>query len=424
LKSNRNHITVFEHQSIKLGQEFPDGKFDPDVLLACQRFYGEKGVPFYDLIHNGIRLKEFVGVIQVGNTLIEVLPKADKKAPSGGDETKWQKILIGMLKAVHGFDVQTPSSSNLNLKSNTILDLYFELFIKEVEFLLHAGLVKKYRKINGNVTALKGSLQFGKHIQYNLVHQERFFVKHTIYDVSHLLHQILYKTLRLIKLINTNAILQSRIGALLLHFPEMSEIKVSELVFEKINFDRKTQGYGKAIEISRLLLLKYHPDLNNGKNHVLALMFDMNALWEQFVAASLRKCTGIKVKTQKSKYFWNPSEGQRRTIRPDIHIEANQKNYILDTKWKRLTDNRPSVEDIRQMYAYHHYFEATKVALVYPGELNGLSGKYVEIDQTMDSSMECSLIFLPVGEDINKWQEVIRKRIEIWMGISLKIPKA
>lgn len=416
MKSSRNHITVFEHQSIKLGQEFPMGKFDHDALLGCQRFYGEKGVPFFDLIHNGIRFKEFVGVIQVGNTLIEVLPKADKQVKTTQVETaKWQKILLGMLKAVHGFDVQTPSSSNLSLKSNTVLDLYFELFIKEVEYFLHTGLVKKYRKINGNVNALKGSLQFGKHIQYNLVHQERFFVKHTVYDVSHTLHYILYKTLRLLQLINTNTSLHSRIGALLLHFPEMPEIKVSESLFEKVILDRKTQSYQKALEISRLLLLHYHPDLNKGRNHVLALMFDMNELWEQFVAVSLRKKKGLKVFTQKRKYFWNPAEGQRRTIRPDILIEANDTNYVLDTKWKLLTENRPSVEDIRQMYAYHHYFKAEKVALVYPGEINGISGKYVEIDQSKDSSMECSLIFLPVGEDVKKWQEEIGERFGRWI---------
>src|SRR5690554_1213343 len=153
------------------------GEFGVNELDAFQRFYGDKGVPYFDLIHHGIRFKEYVGVIQVGNTIIEVLPKADGNPADEVGKNRWREVLIGMLKAVHGFEVQSPSSSSLKLKSNTILDLYVELFIREVEFLLHIGLVKKYRKENGNVHALKGSLQFGKHIQYNLVHQERFFVK-------------------------------------------------------------------------------------------------------------------------------------------------------------------------------------------------------------------------------------------------------
>ncbi|TVP53851.1 MAG: restriction endonuclease, partial [Mongoliibacter sp.] len=370
-----------------------------------------------DLIHNGIRFKEFVGVIQVGNTQVEVLPKADKNLKDQVSEDKWRKVLIGMLKTVHGFDVKSPSLSSLNLKSNTILDLYFEIFIKEVEYLLHSGLIKKYRKVNGNINALKGSLQFGKHIQYNLVHQERFFVKYNVYDVSHTIHFILYKALRLLKLINTNSALYSRIGALMLHFPEMPDIRVSESTFDRLILNRKTYTYQKALEISKLLLLRFHPDLSKGKNHVLALMFDMNLLWEKFVYISLKKHKDIQVFAQNKKFFWNPTIGQRRTIRPDIRIIKGKQTFVFDTKWKMLKDNKPSVEDVRQMYAYHHYFKAEKVALLYPGDFNPMSGKYVDIeDQKLDSSFECSLIFLPVVMDVRKWQEDICDKVKLWIS--------
>ncbi len=413
----RNHIAVFEHQSVKLGQEFPDGKFGSEELFAFQKFYGDKGVPYYDLINNGIRFKEFVGVIQIGNTLVEVLPKADKKAPDLGSESKWRAVLIGMLKAVHGFELHSPSFSSLKLKSNSILDLYVELLIQEVEFLLHTGLVKKYRKENGNINSLKGTLQFGKHIQYNLVHQERFFVRHNMYDVLHQIHFILYKALRLLKLINTNQVLHSRIGALFLHFPEMPDIKVSENTFGCLVLDRKTKAYGKALEIAKLLLLQYHPDLSKGRNHVLALMFDMNLLWEKFVFISLKKQKNIRVFAQNSKNFWNPTGGQRRTIRPDIRITRGKETFVFDTKWKLLPDNKPSVEDIRQMYAYHHYFKSDKVALVYPGDFPTVSGKYVDIEnQKEDSALECSLMFIQVIQEIKNWQKEIGEKVKIWMG--------
>lgn len=415
--SSRNHIAVFEHQSVKLGHKFPRAEFGPEELDAFQRFYGEKGVPYFDLIHKGIRFKEYVGVIQVGKTLIEVLPKADIKPADEVEKNKWRGVLIGMLKAVHGFEVQSPSSSSLKLKPNTILDLYVELFIREVEFLLHIGLVKKYRKENGNVHALKGSLQFGKHIQYNLVHQERFFVKYNEYDVAHPIHFILYKTLRVLKLINTNSVLHSRIGALLLHFPEMPDLRITENTFDHLFLDRKTKPYEKALEISRLLLLRYHPDLSKGRNHVLALMFDMNALWEKFVYISLKSHKNLQVYAQNKKYFWNPPGGQRRTIRPDIRITRGYQTFVFDTKWKMLKNNKPSVEDIRQMYAYHHYFKSDKVALIYPGIFEPVPGKFIDIEnQKADSSLECSLMFLPVVQDIKKWQEEIRQSVSLWIS--------
>ena len=316
-------IVVFEHQTLKLGQENLGANFDEDKLKALQKFYGDKGVPYFNLVHKGVRFTEYVGVIQVGNLVIEVLPKADNSTINEDGKDKWREVLIKMLSAVGMFEIHAPSSSSLKLKANSILDLYFELFINEIESLLHLGLVKQYRKKEGNVTALKGSLQFSKQIQQNLTHQERFYVDYSTYDVEHKLHFILYKTIRLLKQINTNSSLHSRIGALLLHFPEMPDIKVSEATFEKLIFNRKTQSYKKAIDIAKLLLLKYHPDVSYGRSNVLALMFDMNLLWEKFVYVTLQKYkTGnSKLTPQTTKLFWQPEGGARSKIRPDILIK-------------------------------------------------------------------------------------------------------
>ena len=123
---------MFEHQSIKLDQEIDGVILNKQKLETLQRYYGEKGVPYFSLIHNGVRFNEYVGVIQVGETVIEILPKADNVSSRINDKNKWRDILINMLHAVGVFDIHAPSSSSLKLKSNSILDLYLELFVKEV----------------------------------------------------------------------------------------------------------------------------------------------------------------------------------------------------------------------------------------------------------------------------------------------------
>ena len=112
----RKHITVFEHQIIKLNQTIDGVLFNDAKLKALQSFYGDKGVPYFSLIHNGVRFNEHVGVIQVGETLIEVLPKADKHSISKGEKDKWREVLIGMIRAVGLFEIHAPSSSQLKLK--------------------------------------------------------------------------------------------------------------------------------------------------------------------------------------------------------------------------------------------------------------------------------------------------------------------
>lgn len=413
MKKGINHITVFEHESLR--SDRGGKRLSSNQLETLQLFYGEKGTPYYSLIHHGVKFNEYVGVIQIGNTIIEILPKADKNS----DVNIWRNVLISMLHAVGVFNIHAPSSSNLQIRPNSILDLYFELFVKELEYLLHKGLVKKYRKTEGNRPSLKGSIHFAKHINQNLIHQERFYVKHCTYDRQHDIHAILYKALKLLKHINTNIQLSSRIGTLLLDFPELYDVKITETLFDRIVLDRKTDSYKNAIEISRLILLNYHPDIRKGSDNVLALMFDMNILWEQFVFVSLRKYKGkdTTIISQSIRDFWKPEVGVKSRIKPDIVLNKDTENCIvLDTKWKNLNGYNPSPEDLRQMFVYMKYYKAKRVALIFPGAENRTqTGKYYShntLDINMLSNDECGTISIGVETNIKKWQKSIYEHIQ------------
>jgi len=408
----QQHIIVHEHESLRIDKG--DQRITSTELEALSNFHGDKGVPYFTLINNGVKFSEYVGVLRIGNTTIEVLPKADKN-----ENTKyWKEVLIGMLRSVGLFDIHAPSSSSLNLRANSILDLYFELFIKEVEYLINRGLIKKYRIVEGNVTSLKGSLKFSQHISKNIVHQERFFVRYSTYDTVHKLHQILHKTIELIKRINLNSHLISKLSAVALNFPDMPAINVSESLFSDIRYNRKTELYKKSIEIARLLLMNYYPDVSRGQNHVLALMFDMNLLWERFVYASLRKESNSEysITAQTSKYFWRPNKGINSKLRPDIVINfKNGRTIVLDTKWKNLNGHNPSPDDLRQLYVYHQYYKAEKVALVYPGEsLDSSSGYYFDPKENI-TNIECAVITIPTNQVISVWRKGIYKHISDWM---------
>lgn len=372
-----NHtIRIFEHESLTVGHSYKGVNericFEEKHRKALECYFGTKGVPYFTLIYKGIRFCEFVGVINVGDLTIEVLPKIDRE-----EETdKWHNILVDMLRYVGLVKTHATSYASLQLKSNSILDLYFELFINECEWLLHKGLIKKYHKEEGNQNALKGNLIFSKQISQNLIHQERFYTSHTVYDREHPLNQVLYKTLGVIKQINPSTSLHSRISNLLIDFPELSDIQVDDAFFEKFSYNRKTEPYKTAIEIARLILLNYHPDISSGKNNVLAIMFDMNMLWEAFILKQLKSIYPGQVRGQVSKDFWKGSTGTSR-LRPDIIIDTEDGRIVLDTKWKIPQDQKPAIADLHQLYSYSELFKADKVALVYPSNKSKyINGKY------------------------------------------------
>jgi len=318
-----------------------------------------------------------------------------------------------MLRTVGFLDVHETGYSSLRTKSNTILELYVELFLKEVRYLIQTGLIKKYRKEEANSFALKGRLLFQQNIQKNLVHAERFYVSHTVYDRDNLLNQILYKALLLVKKLNSSSMIFGDVRALLLDFPECRNIIISENLFETISYNRKTESYRKAIGIAKMLLLNYHPDIRSGNNDVLALMFDMNRLWERYIYKILKKELAGKyiVREQVGKSFWQPDGGRVAKVYPDIVVyDKDGKNVItvLDTKWKNISGSKPSDDDLKQMFVYNLYYGCFHSALLYPYvNQNSIEGKYVN-----EAHGCCSLLFVELVESKGSFRLNIAKVVE------------
>src|SRR5690606_203763 len=397
------HIIRFEHEKLLFDMQIEQER---KVYEALEAYHGEY-TPFFKLIKNGVQFCEYVGVLQVGGTTIEILPKADKSR----DASVWQNILINMIRSVWGFAVKESGTSNLKLKNNSVLDLYFELFVSELESLLHKGLIKKYIRQEKNAKALKGKLSFAKHIQYNIIHKERFYIETTAYTVDHRLHQIIFEALMLIHKLNRNAVLASRIGNLLLNFPEQERIRINGKTFDTITYDRKSQVYKTIIDIAELILLNHHPNISKGRRQVLALMFDMNALWEQFVLELLRKSLkDFKVSGQITKRFWK-GNSLSSNMRPDIVLYGNKCTVVIDTKWKNLNGKSPSPDDLRQMFVYHEYFEATKVALLYPGEGEQIAGQFYLKDQSGFDDKHCYILQIPADRDFAVWKNSIVEKV-------------
>jgi len=349
-----NSIKVFEHSFLPIGDTFKHSHF-----VALSKLNTLHNYKYFDLRHNGIKFKQFVGVIQVDGLTIEILPKIDNH---NGDEAVWQKALIEMLQVTKKLKIQNVDQANVNRQNIHLLDLYFEWFLNEVKTLIHQGLIKQYYKETSNVKTLKGKLEFSGHINKNLVHKERFYTTHQIYDKDHLVHQILHKALNIIEKCTKGNYLYSKCKTVLLDFPEVKNISVTESTFSKISKNRKTAPYETALNIAKFIILNYAPNISSGSENMLALLFDMNSLWEEYILVRLKQSDReVIVYGQQSTHFWNGI-----SIRPDIVIEKDKLKFIIDTKWKNISYNKPSTHDLRQMYVYNDYWKSSKAMLLYP----------------------------------------------------------
>jgi len=387
------NIQVFEHESLRIGQKgFEEAHWN--ALIKLNELHDGK---YFGIIHKGIKFSEYVGVIQVNNATIEILPKVDKS-----EDTDWKSVLIAMMKACKKLNPKSHGDANVSKQNLSLLELYFDMYLNEVNQLMRKGLIKQYRKESKNVKALKGKLEFANHLRENLIHKERFYTNHQVYDKDHLVHQILAKAIGVIKSLSKGSFVYDKCLRTELSFPEVSDISVNYSLFERLSLNRKTQPYEKALDIARLILLNYSPDIRGGKEKMLALLFDMNTLWEEYVLRMLQKASkshkGMLVTGQAKKRFW-----ETRTVRPDIVIKYNDETIIIDTKWKRITNNKASIEDLRQMYVYNKYWGAKKSMLLYPkGDLekqNVVGTYYTDVENEKDPENSCEIGYLDVIKD-------------------------
>jgi 5-methylcytosine-specific restriction endonuclease McrBC regulatory subunit McrC len=65
--------------------------------------------------------------------------------------------------------------------------------------------------------------------------------------------------------------------------------KENNAIIQFVKKDEAEIQINGAISISKLLLLSYHSDIKRGRNEVIALMFDLNVLWEKFVYMTLKR---------------------------------------------------------------------------------------------------------------------------------------
>jgi 5-methylcytosine-specific restriction enzyme subunit McrC len=402
----KKRIQVFEYNSLQYGNEYNGVLFKEthfDALVKLNELHKNK---YFTVGFKKITFKQFVGVIQVDGLTIEILPKVDNNK---ADENVWQSALIEMLRVTKKLKVQKVGEANISKQNIHLLDIYFEWFLSEVQLLIHQGLIKQYYKETSNVKALKGKLEFAGHISKNLVHKERFYTTHQVYEKDHLVHQILSQALSIVEQCSKGNYLYSKCKTVQLDFPEVKTIAANEATFTKIPKSRKTAPYETALAIARLIILNYAPSVSSGSERMLALLFDMNSLWEEYVLIRLKQAaTDVAIYGQQSIVLWNGI-----TIRPDIVIEKGTEKYIIDTKWKNMDYSKPSTHDLRQMYVYNEYWGARKAMLLYPSNSASFQEKdFISFETIVgkEDNHSCALGKISIFKTVDG-KEVLDERI-------------
>lgn len=329
----------------------------------------------------GFKASKYVGIVQIGNQTIEVLPKIFTYQDNLGvndknERTNIKKNLLFMLSYTKKLKLKETDISSLS-KSTTLYESIIYLFAKNLIELLKKDLIRNYETKEENTNFLKGKLLMSKHLKYNLFNKAKFYSQFDEFTEDNLMNQIFKATIdKLLKFTdnNTNFKLLTECN-LILEYVSLNNISYTQT--QKVKFTRLNQQYEDIYNLSVLLLFGNSIELNAKNTKTYSLMFDMNKLFEEFIFEFIKKqvkadfINNIQSEKPQCSLF---KEAPYFRLKPDITINCNKENkceLIIDTKYKKVKNVKSekygvSRDDIYQMFVYSKVYDCKNIILLYP----------------------------------------------------------
>lgn len=287
-------------------------------------------------------------------------------------EQKSRILLLNMLKTLKNSPFKHSNFANLQSQNMNILEIFANMFLDSLNLLIKKGLKCDYIGIESNRTFLKGKLIFSQNLKYNAVHKERFYTLSDEFSSDIAINRLIVSTLQVLNNLTFSPKTSSRITQARFILQDIQSSKNLPKDFEATranmrNLKAHSRQYESLFAWCEIFLKHKSFSTYSGSSVAFALLFDMNKLFESFVAHYFKRHSRLfsqnfSVKTQAcEKYFIESSLDSKSlfALRPDILIKGESATLIIDTKWKIIE----SIYEISQADLYQMWSYASKYAL-------------------------------------------------------------
>ena len=384
-------VVVGEHARLMRGASSvpaADGTAVVDARLYDRlRRFDREGRPdgdhVFDWRDGFARTTQWVGVVQVPGLQVEILPKVDAVDPSaewGADAQYTARTNLLYMLAVGGdVPVRSRDVARLATRKAPLSETLAGIFADRLRQELLRGPERGYQHREENLRAFKGKLLIADQSQANAAHRERFFCRFDEFSDDTPMNRIFKAACRVLHAVTWTPATQDVLRQCLLLLEGASDMEVQDSDFGAITINRQNQRFEDVLRFCRLILAGRTPTVEAGATRSFSLLFDMNKVFERFVAALFcrqvaPRIDGIRVYPQAARHRRHLMEcagaGVLR-LEPDILIERAERRLIMDTKWKLLAPGKRgrggvADGDLYQLYAYARRYGSPQSVLLYP----------------------------------------------------------
>jgi 5-methylcytosine-specific restriction enzyme subunit McrC len=378
--------TLREWERIGYGEDdaLIPGAYADRIAAIAQRsaFAGRRGEGVLEHGRKSLRARGVVGVIATQGCQLEILPKIEKLGEPNPHDSDLRTRLIHMLGVVHDLPIDVGSMARLGWQKDTVLELLIRVFCQRLMDAVRQGMPRRYLSHEDDLPAMRGRLDVTRQFSQHAVAPQKLACRFDDLSPDIAMNQVMRAVITRLLSLAQAADNQRMLRELSFAYADVTDVPSKALRWDLINLDRTTQRWRDLISFARLFLSDRHQQTSTGSVDGHALLFEMNTLFENYVARLLTRATvgkGLRVVAQGGHRdcLYEGDEGRFRT-KPDLIIrEGERVVMVIDTKWKRIMpqidDPKQGVSqgDVYQLMAYSQLYNCPNVMLLYPhhGEL-------------------------------------------------------
>lgn len=364
-------LTVYEHAYVGVSDKPLEGHLLPAEVEALDRAQKHMGANAFAWAgRSKIKAAQFVGIIASSGVRLEILPKIEK---SKNVETRG--TLIKMIGAALSIPIYDGEITALNAQDKDLLEILILVFARRLVGEVRKGLTRNYQRKNDDLARLRGKLDVTRQFTKFAAMPQVLACEFDEFSADNPLNRLLACATSLLIRKTNVAGTQRLLAEVDAHFSEVAPVTVQQALRETILLERKNQRWSVCERLARLLLQSLYQTVHGGKREGVALLFDMNKLFEAYVTRVAQKNLrpiGYTVLAQEPQMaLVRNSAGDRAFItKPDIYIKGHGQVIIIDTKWKSLDFSKKnfgiSQADAYQMHGYARVYDANATILLYP----------------------------------------------------------
>lgn len=375
-------IPLFEHKRLSFSEISQEGisvRFnDNDFVSGIEHFLEKNAleeVLSFDRTY--IKPSHYVGVIKYKNIQFEILPKLLGQDNDREDNRKQiLKNLLYMLSYTKHLDIKDNEVANITSCKNPFIETLIRVFADRLFDALKRFVPKNYEVFEKNTSAFKGKLKIAENIRYNLANKARFFCEFDSFTEDTELNQLFLYVATRLQSISQDAYNKKILKFIINVYSDISFKCFTEHDLKRIHLNRSQQVFAQPFNLAKMFLEHSSVDMSKHQFDNIALIWDMNILFEEFVFEFLkrnREDLGIyDVKYQKGRRLLKSKDNQHYYANTFVDMFITKTNggpqIVLDTKYKITSGKYGDFNnsDIFQVVTYCKLHDSNNAILLYP----------------------------------------------------------